>query len=402
MSSSSIPTLSDVLFYTAADSYDYLTDNRPIQQLSDNIKATAASLIGIGYGEHSSLSGALIAAGKAVELQENGNIAYATSTVKTGIYGLVVGSTQGGLNKVIWRSSLLDLEVIGLQGLISGATADMVLKITPSTGVISAVGAGTITVSDLVLGTVLKSPYITINRVASTSSAADPSAKENLLHNYGFTRKQNFNLFASLDALPIQFSKSVMRAPLLSGNRNPLNITLSSSTGEVTIDNVTVDTTNYNSVTWVLRETYTQLLVNDTTPVEDVSVNVISSLTTTTNTPNLWSSIAYPSTFPVSGVDNFEISDTNAANLKKFSISRYYQYPQASGSVITTSPSVIVTVFDPFATGGSNDGGETGRIVVLDFIYYGTGGYETSRKRITLVGAAALALYNAFPSELTA
>lgn len=404
MSSSSIPTLSDVLFYTAGDSYDYLTDNRPIQQLSDNIKATAAALVGVGYGEHSSISGALLSAGKAVELQLNGNIAYPTSTVKTGIYGIVIGSTNGGLNKVIWRSELLDLEVLGLQGLTSSATKGQVLKIDTSTpaGLFSAVGAGSILSTDAVLGTVLAAPYITVGSIASSTSSVDASAKENLLHNFGLTRKQNFSLFAALDATPIQFSKETIRAPkTIDGSLkcNPLNITLSQSTGQVTIDTVTADPTNYASVTWVLKEKYTQLLVNNVTPVADVSVRIVGSSTTTF--PNLWSSVAYPAAFPITNAENFELYSTSAADLKKFTISKYYQYPQATGSV-STKPVVIVTVLDPFASGGSNDGGETGRLIVLDFITYDNGGYETEKKRVTLVGAAANGFYNAFPADLIA
>ena len=404
MSSSSIPTLSDVLFYTAGDSYDYLTDNRPIQQLSDNIKATAAALVGVGYGEHSSISGALLAAGKAVELQINGNIAYPTSVVKTGIYGIVIGSTNGGLNKVIWRSDLLDLEVLGLQGLTASATPGQVLRIDTSTpaGLFSAVGAGSILSTDAVLGTILAAPYITVGSITSSTSSIDASAKENLLHNFGLTRKQNLQLFAAVDATPIQFSKDTIRAPkTINGSLkcNPLNITLSTSTGQVTIDTITADITNYNSVTWIMKEKYTQLLVNTTTPVNDVSVQIVSGSTTTFS--NLWSSVAYPASFPVTNAENFELSSTSVANLKNFTISKYYQYPQATGS-LSTKPVVIVTVIDPFASGGNNDGGETNRTVVIDFITYGDGGYETDKKRVALVGAAALAFYAAFPSDLIA
>jgi hypothetical protein len=404
MSSSSIPTLSDILFYTSTDSYDYLTDNRPIQQLSDNIKATAAALVGVGYGEHSSISGALLPAGKAVELQLNGNIAYPTSTPKTGIYGIVIGSTNGGLNKVIWRSDLLDLEVFGLQGLISGAVPGQILKIDTSTtnGLFSAVGAGSILSTDAVLGTVLASPYITIGSITSSSSSIDASAKENLLHNFGLTRKQNFSLFAAIDATPIQFSKETIRAPkTINGSLkyNPLNITLSLSTGQVTIDTITADPTNYANVPWILKEKYTRLLVNNVTPVPDVSVQVVGSSTTTF--PNFWSSIAYPVSFPVTNTENFELSSTSVASLQNFSISKYYQYPQATGS-LSTKPVVIVTVLDPFASGGSNDGGETGRLVVIDFITYDNGGYETNKRRVTLVGSAANGFYNAFPSDLIA
>ena len=50
---SPFPTLTDVLFYTKTDGYKYLTDNRPIYQLDENIRALATSVVGVGYGEHS-------------------------------------------------------------------------------------------------------------------------------------------------------------------------------------------------------------------------------------------------------------------------------------------------------------------------------------------------------------
>lgn len=399
MSSSSIPTLSDVLYYTAGDSYDYLTDNRPIQQLSDNIKAVAASLLGIGYGEHSSISGALLATGSGVELQLNGNIAYPTNTLKTGIYGLVIGSTNGGLNKVIWRSNLLDLEVIALQSIITGAVKDQVLLITPSTGVITV--ANTVSTGDIVLGTVLTSPYITIGNPSSNSSLSlDSTPKENLLHHYGLTRQQNFNLFSALSATPIQFHKTVFSSALISQgtgrNINPLNISLTPSTGQVLIDTTTADSFSYSGALRIKKEKIRRLLVASS-PVPDVSVVVSTGGTPGTPIDNLWSTISYPSSFPISNAENYDTYGVAPSILQDFYISRYYQYAKSN---TITEPIVIITVFDPFASGAVT-GGETNLTVVLDFITRPIDNSETERRRVVLVGSAATLLYSAFPPELT-
>lgn len=398
MSSSSIPTLSDVLFYTSTDPYNYLTDNRPIQQLSDNINTTAAALVGIGYGEHSSVSGALIAQGKAVELQVNGNIAYPSpiASIKTGIYGLVIGSTNGGLNKVIWRSSLLDLEVLGLQGIIPGATPDQVLIADTTTGTISAIGSGSVTPTMIVLGSVLTFPYISIGNSATASLTVDPSAKENLLHNYGVTRRQNFNLLSTLDALPVQFTKTVFRTtdhPLTgqgTRNMNPLLITLTDGTGTVNIDTTTADVTTYNANNWILKEKFTRFTtVAGTLTDVDVKVNSGAAIA------NTWVATAYPATFPISSSENFELSSTSAVLLSKFHITKYYQYPKASGTT-TTKPIVIVTILDS----SLGEGGELNTVAICDFITYATGEIEDTKKRVVLVGAAAAAFYAAFPTEL--
>src|SRR5690349_13295079 len=107
--SSFIPVLSDVLYYSPTDSYDYLTDNRPIYNIDTNTRAIAASLVGIGYGEHLSVNGGLLTPGKAVELLSNSQIKYpdGSTSATTGILGIVIGSSSPGLNKVIWGSSLL-------------------------------------------------------------------------------------------------------------------------------------------------------------------------------------------------------------------------------------------------------------------------------------------------------
>lgn len=396
MSSSSIPTLSDVLFYTANDSYNYLVDNRPIQQLADNVMTTAASLVGIGYGEHSSTSGSLLAQGKAVELQTNGTIAYPSPIVslKTGIYGLVIGSTNGGLNKVIWRSSLLDLESLGLQSLIPTATIDQVIVAEASTGTISAVDAGAITQSSIVLGTVLTFPYITIGRYG-TSLTIDPSAMGNMLNNYGVSRKQNLTLLSSIDASPIQFSKTVYRTSgaLVGRLANPLFITLNDGTGVVNIDTTTPDTTNYGDNKWILKEKYTKF-----TTAGGANADVSLTVNGAGSSANTWSTTAgYPTTFaaPFSGITNFELNATTAEVLSNFNISKYFQYPLAVGNA-ATKPIVIVTVLDP--TGG---GSELNPVVVCDFITYVTGEVELSKKRVTLVGATAANFLAALPTAVT-
>ena len=119
--SSSIPVLSDVLFYTADDPYNFQTDNRPLFNIDSNIRHIASSLVGSGYGEHAAVAGGLLTVGKAVELLQTGLIRYpvgttaqAASVGQLPVIGLVIGSTEAGLNRVLFATMVGSFEQIHL------------------------------------------------------------------------------------------------------------------------------------------------------------------------------------------------------------------------------------------------------------------------------------------------
>ena len=195
---SPIPVLSDVLYYTPTDAYNYMTDNRTLSQLDSNIRAVASAMVAGGYGEHASVSGNALTPGYAVELLPTGLIKYPDSATAgeltsgtTPIIGLVIGVTGAGLSKVIWGASLLDLDVLGLVSVIgSGATSGQYLIAAhDATGSIGLSSSYTAT-SDLVLGVVRNNTYVSIGRDAVPAMVSDPTPQANALSNYGLMQLQ--------------------------------------------------------------------------------------------------------------------------------------------------------------------------------------------------------------------
>ena len=396
MSSSHIPVLNDVLFYTETDSYDYLTDNRPIYQLDTNVRSIASAMVGMGYGEHSSLDGGLLTPGNGVELLSNGQIRYPLSTTAK-VLGLVIGATGAGLTKVVWASNLLDLATIGLGSKFPGVTAGSYILVNPNgTG---ALYTSTTTVStDLVLGTLKENTYVTIGTQPSNSIAGDPAPKINHANMYGVSRVRNMMLMESLDSTPVQFSKSTYRQASFA-TINPLNISFDSATGEIAHGDIFTGYESVLSAKWVIKEKYTRYL--NTNSTEKANYNT---------TDSSWVTTSYATT--LSGSDNYDLQSLNGyeyysttartEEFKKFNISVYYSYPQVVSSVASYGkPSAKITVFDPQ---GSGQGGEPGLIMVCEFITYDAIlGLETQKHRVVLMGVAATSLYsdiNIFPYDL--
>ena len=403
---SPIPVLSDVLYYTPTDAYNYMTDNRPLYQLDSNIRAVASAMVAGGYGEHASVSGNALTPGYAVELLPTGLIKYPDSATAgeltsgtTPIIGLVIGVTGAGLSKVIWGASLLDLDVLGLVSVIgSGATSGQYLIAAhDATGSIGLSSSYTAT-SDLVLGVVRNNTYVSIGRDAVPAMVSDPTPQANALSNYGLTRKRNFYLFQDINATPIQYIKKTLYAGGIAGfgNPNPLYISFSPSTGQI-IKDPTPDPTSYGapSSDWVLREVYSQFLAGSGT-LEDVRY---------ASTVSMWSSsLAYPTNFGT-GYNNYELQASgasldftdpiNLATFKKFNIVKYYQYYRvAPGNPLYGKIYVTATIIDPIFDSGSQVGGETSRTMVCDFTNYDSTGRETLKYRTVLTGASADTLYN--------
>ena len=391
---SPFPTLTDVLFYTKTDGYNYLTDNRPIYQLDENIRALATSLVGVGYGEHSSVSGSVLSPGKGVELLPNGQIRYPDSTTdpETAILGLAIGASSAGLTKVIWGAELLDLDVLGLSGILGNTTAGQVIKInTNITGALYLDSSSSD--SDLVLGKVKNGTYISIGKDTKSSLITDAAPQKNYASNFGVARKRNLELLASIDSAPIQVSKVITYQDAVS-TINPVSIRYNSSTGTISSADVPTGTVYGNVSNWVIMETYTQLLTEELTPSDVISVGSYDSS---------WPSIAYPTSL-AGGLINYELaavgqtgldysSSENLSLFKSFYITKYYQYARVTSLSDPNYNKItaIVTVFDPRSI---QAGGEQSRMVVCDFFTYDTAGRQIQKDRIVITGVAADILYN--------
>lgn len=391
---SPFPTLTDVLFYTKTDGYNYLTDNRPIYQLDENIRALATSLVGVGYGEHSSVSGSVLSPGKGVELLPNGQIRYPDSTTdpKTAILGLAIGASAAGLTKVIWGAELLDLDVLGLSGILGNTTAGQIIKInTNITGALYLDSSSSD--SDLVLGKVKNGTYISIGRENKSTVISDAAPQKNYANNFGVARKRNLELLSAVDSSPIQFSKAITYQDAVS-TINPVAIRYNSSTGTLSSADVPTGTVYGNVSNWVIMETYTQFLTEELTPSDVVSVGSYDSS---------WPAVAYPTSL-AGGLINYELAAvgqtgldySDSANLslfKSFYITKYYQYARVTslsdpnyGKVTAT-----ITVFDPRSI---QAGGEQSRMAVCEFFTYDTAGRQVQKDRIVITGVAADILYN--------
>ncbi len=390
---SPFPTLTDILFYTKTDGYNYMTDNRPIYQLDENIRSLASSLVGIGYGEHSSVSGSVLSPGKGVELLPNGQIRYPDSTTDpaTAILGLAIGASGAGLTKVIWGAELLDLDVLGLAGILGNTTPGQIIKINSNiTGALYLDSSSS--VSDLVLGKVKNGTYISIGKENKTNVVSDVAPQKNYLSNFGISRKRNLELLASIDSAPIQLTKAVTYQDAVA-TINPLSVRYNASTGTVTSAPVPTNVVYGNVSNWVIMETYTQFLTEELTPSDIVSVGQYESS---------WPSVAYPTSLE-GGLINYELaavgqtgldySGSNLSLFKSFYITKYYQYARVTslsdpnyGKVTAT-----LTLFDPRSI---QAGGEQSRVFVCDFFTYDTAGREVQKDRIVITGVAAEILYN--------
>lgn len=416
MASSPIPTLSDILYYTPSDSYDYLTDNRPIYQLDTNIRSIATSLVGIGYGEHSSIDGRLLTPGKIVELvEETGKIKY-PSVAQGGSYtvaprlGLLIGSSSAGLNRVIWGSTLLDLEALGLTGsLPSDAIKGAWLAVDPSvsdtalTNIV--VDNGQTVLANLRFGRVESRGYISINPLFVPQQQLDPVAEQNHSNLYGFTKVRNLLLSIEMGQIPIQFTKSTIRYGDVASNRlgNIFNgMSAQLSNGSISTAG-TAPTTVVGANDLIIKEVYSRYI--------DYTGNDVVN-----GSP--WVPLSYSSNFynyelqPLAPTGPASIDYSNPQNLgllKNFRIEKYYQYHKT----ISTSDPLLAhilataTVFrspDPIASPGY--GGEPTTIIIWDFYQYNpTSGLEVSKNRVITMGTSAENLFSQeaiFPSNLRA
>ena len=395
------PALSDVLFYTSTDSYNYMTDNRPIYQLDSNIKAVASSLVGNGYGEHAAISGGTLTPGKAVELLPNGLIRYPSASTVAGqaILGLVIGVSGAGLSRVLWSTSLLDLGIVGLVGILpTGSTSGQYLiSSADSTGSITL--SSSFTSSDLVLGVVRNNNFISIGKDGLPVVNPDSTPKYNAVNNYGVTRRRNFELLAAIDAAPLQYTKNTTYMDPGS-LMNPLMISYNYATGQILPD--TTPTVTDGLASWILKETYKQFVSFNNS--DAVYVGAVLST---------WPAVSFQTTLS-GGTTNYELASvngsldftTNLNNFKQFAVSKYYQYARvASSNILFGKVTATVTVFDSSYGGSVNYGGETGKILVCDFFSYNaSSGLEVKKNRIVVTGTAADNLYSntsIFPTTIT-
>jgi hypothetical protein len=405
--SSSIPAISDVLFYTPDDPYGYEVDNRPLFNLDTNIRHINSSLVGIGYGEHVSVAGNLLSPGRAVELLTNGAIRYPnadTAVSSRPVLGIVIGSTEAGLNRVIWASEHLDLDSVGLSAIIPQTDSDYFLV---ANCVDDVTIAGTImpvlspSNSQVVIGKVKKYPYVTISSYSSLSNSTvvvSETARANSHNLYGFSRLRNLLAFVDQGQAPIQYTKSTFYIQDLSNSINPMSAKLSADLSNIIKDTTVITTYDSALNTKVLKERYVRFQNATITP--DKVAN------------SSWSDIAYKQTLGNNNAiyENYELSpivlgnnistpdySLNAASLssfKNFTIEKYYQYLKVppTNSLLYGKLGVTATVFNP---GNTNDGGEPNTIIVWDFYEYGsTTGLEVKKHRIVSTGASASVLFS--------
>jgi hypothetical protein len=407
-SSSSVPVLGPVLYFTQTDGYSYDVDNRPLFHLDTNIRHINTSLVGIGYGEHASLAGGQLIAGTAVLLAPNGSIFFPvappSSNLSENIVGLVIGSTDTGLNRVIWASKHLDLDVLGLTSITSGQAAGSYL--TTSAGVNGAISIKSTPLSgDYVLGRIKSGPYIEINTASELLSndvaiTVSNAVKDNHSNLYGFNRFRNLLMYIDMGQAPMQYTKTTKRMSDYLGATNPLSAVLSPDKTSITAYGT--DTTVYGSSldNFILKEIYTNL--------SPEIVNVIGI-------PSTWSSLAYATTLPDGSSENYELQaraaagslDYNTLNkplFKEFRIDKYYQYKKTAAAPLAQKLAATATVFNPLADASGVGGEGTSRIIVWDFYDYSVAGLETVKNRVITYGASSDAaldpLNNIFPTEL--
>lgn len=416
MASSPIPTLSDILYYNPSDSYDYLTDNRPIYQLDINMRNVVTSLVGIGYGEHSSIDGRLLTPGKVVELiEETSKIRYPSGSYTTAPrLGLLIGSSSAGLNRVIWGSSLLDLEALGLSGsLPSDAIKGVWLAADPSaldsavTNIV--VDNNQETLANMRFGRVESRGYISINPLLIPQQQLDPVAEQNHSNLYGLTKVRNLLLSLDMGQVPVQYTKRTIRYGEASANLNNIFNGMSAQLSNGIIDTAGSDPTIVLSSTnsFVIKEVYTKY-------TDNTGNEVVSALSP--STPSPWVELSYSSDFynyelqplTTTGPGSIDFSNPQNLNLfKSFEIEKYYQYHKTMSATdpLYGNAFATATVFrspDPISSPGY--GGEPTTIIIWDFYQYNaTTGLETYKNRVVTMGTSAEVLFGTdsiFPSNI--
>ncbi len=421
-SSSSIPVLGPVLYFTSTDGYSYDVDNRPLFHLDTNIRHINTSLVGIGYGEHASNGGGLLTPGKAVTLFSNGSVFYPTDTPSVNsienIVGIVIGATDTGLNRVIWSSKHLDLDVLGLSHISSGYDSGSYLVCNPTTDP-GLAGAITVTttpdlVNQYVVGRIKNGPYVEINTASELVSndiaiTVSSAVKDNHANLYGLNRLRNLLLFIDAGEAPVQFTKRTYRVKQYSdanaGVKNPMNSALSSPDYSVILA-ASTDATAYGTLldNLVLKEQYVNFTNTSITPDQVYCGEYPGALST-------WSPLVHGITIPGSNSENYELQqfnggtayDANVSLFKSFTIDKYYQYARETAAPLVGKVIATATVFNPLAVEGQ--GGEVGPFIVFDFYKYSvTTGLETYKRRIVLNGDSAIQALlpenNIFPSTL--
>jgi|GEM_PF-4193077 len=413
MSSSPIPVLGPTLFYTPTDPYEVNTDNRPVYNLDSAAKTLAASLVGLGYGEHSAVQGGFLTPGKVVRLLENGMVRYPTAADinETDIlFGMVIGSSAAGLNKIIWNSGFLDVNYLGMSSLFSGAVAGQYIEATFVDPSVTNFTLVTLPQNmNHVVGRVLSANgVISIGSQKALSNATDLDtvpAQTNYHNLLGFTRLRNLMLFTDLGKTPIQYSKTNIYQSSLGSSNNVINIFNAqlTSSGNIAAASPTSITYDSSALSWKIKEVFTRLFINNSDKISNSAwPDSVFSPTLTTLTG-------------LGEVENFELQKVGSVGTdysvspntdlyKQFKVIKYYQYTKvAPGSVTYGKPSVVATVFDPE---GANKGGEPGKVIVWDFYTYDNStGLELNQSRAVSTGTSATTLYDntdIFPVALKA
>ena len=401
-SSSSVPVLGPVLYFTSTDGYSYDVDNRPLLNLDTNVSHINTSLVGIGYGEHASLAGGQLSPGTAVSLAPNGAVFYPTtvpSIIPTeNIVGLVIGSTEAGLNRVLWSSKHLDLDVLGLSAISAGhASGSYLIAAANGTGVISVTSSPTLA-TQYVIGRIKTGPYIEINTASEliandATITVSQAVVDNHANLYGFSRLRNLLTYIDMGQAPVQYTKKTIRQSdyyNVSAVVNPMSAQLSSDRNS--IQYAGVDTTSYGNTldNAIIKEIYGQFL--STSGSDSVACGVATST---------WAANSYSISLPSGTSENYELQqrpggvdyNTNVSLFKAFRIDKYYQYYRSVSNPLFGKIAATATVFNPLSV--LNQGGETTRTIVWDFFSYSaTTGLETFKYRVILDGASAEAALN--------
>jgi hypothetical protein len=331
-----------------------------------------------------------------VSLFPNGSVFYPTGTPSTNpsenIVGLVIGATENGLNRVIWSSKHLDLDVLGLGTISAGhASGAYLYTSSGSNGVIQVTSAPNLSTMYIV-GRIKSGPYIEVNTSTDLISnnavlSIGNAAKDNHANMYGLHRFRNLLLFVDAGEVPVQFTKTTtrMRDYVLTygGSINPMSASLTMPS-KASISVRAVDTTNYgNSLNdYVVKESYKQF-----TP-EAVTCNSI---------PSAWASLSYSTTLPGNNSENYDLQSFNSGKdyntytnlFKSFTIDKYYQYYSVPSGNNSGKIKATATVFNPLYTSNPDLGGEANPLIVFDF-YEVNQGFETSHDRIILDSASAV------------
>ena len=397
-SSSSVPILGPVLYFTSTDGYSYDVDNRPLLHLDTNIQHINTSLVGIGYGEHASLGGGLLIPGRAVSLAPNGSVFYPIVSPNmnpiANIVGLVIGSTDAGLNRIIWSSKHLDCDVLGLSSMITDGHAPGEYLVTEinNSGIIRATATPNLT-TQYVVGRIKLGSYIEVNTSTDLISGnvaltVGNAVKDNHANMFGLSRFRNLLMFIDAGEVPVQYSKktSYMSDYFASiGLRNPLNAMLSTPDKSLILTGG-ADSTVYGTSldNKVVKERYTHFLP------EQVSCGISQST---------WAPQVYGTSLLSHNTENYELqkigagldysTSGNIGLFKTFTVDKYYQYVKTTSAPLAGKVQATATVFNPLNS-NSNEGGEATQFIVWDFYEYNSStGLETGKHRVILNSASA-------------